>query len=160
MIVSVGTGTSEVKFSHQEVRALGKKTAIFWGSTVPDMFIRDCCEFNELLMQSLSASPTARKIDSEIGKLEGDQLAGTPRMHYLRYNAYVTDEDVKASRALTATDQRKFPRIDKVADLMQMDAGRNVYHLAALGQRAAATSLSAEAFEAHFPKAFDLKSGA
>ena len=36
MVVSVGTGTSNVKFTAEEVRQLGKKNAIFWGSTVPE----------------------------------------------------------------------------------------------------------------------------
>jgi hypothetical protein len=98
MVVSVGTGTSEVKYTAEEVRQLGKKNAIFWGSTVPDMFIRDASEYNEMLLQSLSESPTARKIDSEVRTLAGDHLAGTPRLHYLRYNALLTDEDIRGER--------------------------------------------------------------
>ncbi|MBL0017115.1 MAG: patatin-like phospholipase family protein [Bacteroidetes bacterium] len=156
MVVSVGTGTSNVKFTAEEVRQLGKKNAIFWGSTVPDMFIRDASEYNEMLMQSLSQSPTARKIDSEVRNLDGDQLAGTPRLHYLRYNATLSNEDIALNAKLTAQDHQKFPKVKTVADMMKMDVGSHVFHLAEIGKRAAATSLGAEQFDAHFPSCFDL----
>jgi patatin-like phospholipase/acyl hydrolase len=158
MIVSVGTGTSEVKYTPDEVRKLGKKSALFWGSTVPDMFIRDCSEFSEMLLQTLSESPTARKIDSELGKLEGDYIAGAPRVHYLRYNHLVTAADVAAAQALTQQDRSKYPSIGSVDDLMKMDAGNHVGHLAEIGKRAAQAQLSDAQFDLHFPKVFDVQS--
>ena len=157
MIVSVGTGTTDIKFTTEEVRQLGKKNAIFWGSIVPDMFIKDCSDHNEMLMQSLSNSPTARKIDGEIGKLEGEYLAGAPRLHYLRYNTTLADADLQASNALTQSDPKRFPPIKNLKGLMRMDAGQNVFHLSEVGKRAAEQALSRENFEAHFPKGFDLK---
>jgi patatin-like phospholipase/acyl hydrolase len=156
MVVSVGTGTSEVKYTAEEVRQLGKKNAIFWGSTVPDMFIRDASEYNEMLLQSLSESPTARKIDSEVRTLAGDHLADTPRLHYLRYNALLTDEDIRENAKLTAQDHKQFPRVKTVADMMKMDVGNHVFHLAEIGKRAASKSLDALQFDAHFPRCFDL----
>lgn len=157
MVVSIGTGTSQVKYTPDEVRKLGKKSAIFWGGTVPDMFIRDCSEYNEMLLQGLSESPTARKIDGEVRSLEGDQIAGSPQLHYLRYNATITDEDIAIGRRLTQRDPKQFPPVDSVTDMMQMDRGNHVFHLHEIGRRAAEQSLSATQFEAHFPRAFDLK---
>ena len=109
-----------------------------------------------MLMQSLSESPTARKIDSEVRNLDGDQLAGTPRLHYLRYNATLSNEDIALNAKLTAQDHQKFPKVKTVADMMKMDVGSHVFHLAEIGKRAAATSLGAEQFDAHFPSCFDL----
>jgi uncharacterized protein len=143
MIVSVGTGTSEVRYTPNEVVKLGEKSALFWGGIVPDMFIRDCSEYNEMLLQSLSESPTARKIDQA-------------RLHYLRYNAMVDQAEIDAAAQRTAQDSKRFPPIASVRDLMKMDAGDHVYHLAEVGKRAAATSLSAAMFEAHFPRGFDV----
>ncbi|HEX2899735.1 MAG TPA: patatin-like phospholipase family protein [Bacteroidia bacterium] len=156
MIVSIGTGTSEVEYAAGEVRKLGKKSALFWGGTVPDMFIRDASEYNEMLLQGLSESPTARKIDGEVGTLAGDHIAGSPRLHYLRYNVTITAEDIALNARLTDADSKKYPKVKDVADMMRMDAGNHVFHLAEIGKRAADRSLGAPQFEAHFPKTFDI----
>ncbi len=156
MIVSVGTGTSEIKFTPDEVRKLGAKSALFWGSTVPDMFIRDCSEFNELLLQTLSDSPTARDIDGEVGTLDGDHLADGPRMHYLRYNTTVSQADIDHAKTLTQQDSKKYPPVKSVSKMMKMDAGDHVFHLAEIGRRVAKSTLTEANFEAHFPRGFDV----
>jgi uncharacterized protein len=157
MVVSIGTGTSVMKYTAEEVRKLGKKSALFWGGTVPDMFIRDTSEYSEMILQSLSESPTACKIDGEVGTLAGDQLAGAPMLHYLRYNVVVTNEDIAANKKLTAQDPKKFPKVETIAKMMQMDSGDHVFHLAEIGKRAAQKTLGETQFEAHFPRGFDLK---
>lgn len=156
MVVSVGTGTTEIRYSAEEVRKLGEKNALFWGSTVPDMFIRDCNDFSELLLQGLSESPTARNLDGEVRDLEGDHLAGSPQVHYVRYNAAITPEDIAHHAQLTATDLKRFPRVRTVGEMMKMDVGGNVFHLAEVGRRAAAIQMEEALFERHFPRKFDL----
>lgn len=157
LIASFGTGTYRIRYTAAAVQKLGKKSAIFWGGTVPDMFMRDASDYNELLLQGMSQSPTARKIDSEVGTLDGDLIAGTPRVHYLRYNPTLTAEDIALNAKLTQQDPERYPRVTSIEGMMQMDRGDHVYHLTEIGRRAAAQQLDHPTFEAHFPTSFDLK---
>jgi hypothetical protein len=84
-IVSVGTGTWQVK--HDADSLLAKPAVENAGLSLLST-MDDCAAFNELMLQWLSDSPTARKIDSEIGTLAGDILGGRdPWVSYVRYNA-------------------------------------------------------------------------
>ena len=157
LIASFGTGTYRIRYTAAEVQKLGKKSAIFWGGVVPDMFMRDASDYNEMILQSLSKSPTARKIDSEVGDLNGDLLSATPKVHYVRYNPTVTDQDIALNAQFTHQDTKRYPRVKTIPDMMQMDRGDHVHHLTEIGRRAAEEQLSDEAFEAHFPRGFDLR---
>jgi hypothetical protein len=158
LLVSIGTGTTEIRYTPEEVREIGKKSALFWGGTVPDLFIRDTGDFNELLLQGLSHSPTARKIDAEVGDLRDDQITGRPMMHYLRYNATLSNADLKANAELTRKDPKKFPPLKNLDHIMAMDIGQHVFHLREIGKRHAEAQLSKEKFEAAFPGGFDVES--
>lgn len=156
LLVSVGTGVSKVRYKPEEIQSLGKKNALFWGQTVPDLFIRDGSDFSELLLQNLSQSPTARKIDSEVGDLAQDVLGGQASVHYLRYNATITEADITENAKFSAINPKTFPPVKTIPEMMAMDRGDHVFHLAEIGKRAAAAQLSHEKFEAHFGRGFDV----
>ena len=156
LLVSVGTGTTRIRYTPEEVKALGKKNALFWGATVPELFIRDGSDFGEFLLQNMSRSPTARKIDSEVGTLENDLFGGQAALHYLRYQATLTDEDIALNQAFTVRDPSTFPKVDSLASMMRMDAGGHVFHLAEIGRRAGLRDLDGGKFDAHFLRGFDV----
>jgi hypothetical protein len=84
LIVSVGTGIFAHKLSDREVL---KSENLYWAKNVPELLMQDATEHNELMLQYLSQSPTARAIDWEVGNLDGDLLGGEPQLTYIRYNA-------------------------------------------------------------------------
>ncbi len=82
-VVSVGTGAWEVSYRANELlKSPAAKHALMSLLSLMD----DCSALNEILMQWLSDSPTARLIDREIGDLGDDVLADAPLLSYLRYD--------------------------------------------------------------------------
>jgi len=144
MIVSVGTGTSTKELSVEEV--VNKKTAM-WGAVIPDLFMEDASYFNQALLQWMSESPTAQKIDRVIGTLEGEYINGTTGGPLLTYNRYNIKLD--AGELLEKTGKDYSP--EKLNSLRQMDIAANRFELAEIGAQAAS-----DVQKEHFPKAFDL----
>ena len=137
LLISVGTGLADPSISPSHLAAQGAVKALLG-------LMDDCGTVVEMLMQWLSESPTAREIDSEIGKLEGDLLAGTPLLTYQRYNVSLAPNDVSALK----------PGLEKAVlkSLPQMDAPDNLEVLQELGHTAAEGQVKPE----HFPQRFDL----
>ncbi len=156
LLVSIGTGTTDIRYTADEVQELGEKNALFWGQTVPNLFMRDGSDYNELLLQNLSNSPTARKIDSEVGTLGEDLFGGQASLHYLRYQATITDADISENKKYTAKNPEAFPKVDTLDEMMKMDRGVNVFHLAEIGKRYGEEALAEKVFEEHFLKGFDV----
>lgn len=140
MVVSVGTGSYKVRRSVDDV--LDNKLWD-WATEVPQILMNDSSELNEILLQSLSYSPTSREINSEIGDLKKDLIASEPSLHYLRYNVRLEEEEFKK---LELTDL-----IDDIESLRKMEVGSNVKKLTRVGEVA---SVSVE--ESHFPSVFDI----
>lgn len=159
MVVSIGTGRSEIKHDMDGILNLGKQNAIFWGRKVPDLFIRDASNFSEMMLQYLSQSPTSRELNQEIGNLEQEVFTEKPALQYLRYNAVIDEEMLRRLRTFSHIDPVKFPHLPDVDALMRMDASENVQHLYLMGEIAAREQLTEENFEAHFPRSFDVKRG-
>lgn len=138
LLVSVGTGavdpavgTARLTVSHA-VRALKS-------------VLQDCAVLQETMLQWMSASPTARIIDRELGEMEGDLINGAPLISYLRYNVDLRPESVRAlDGTLAATDI--------VTSLSAMDAPENMEVLHRLGRLAADQDMRAT----DFGKIFDL----
>jgi hypothetical protein len=92
----------------------------------------------------MSASPTARVIDREIGDLRDDSMAPAPLMSYLRYNVALTKESL-APLGISLPDK-------KMENLSAMDDPENMKTLQEVGAKAAQQQIRA----ADFSKAFDL----
>jgi hypothetical protein len=105
----------------------------------------DCASMQEMLLQWMSTSRTAKIIDSEVGDLQHDLVAGVPLLSYLRYNV---DLQANAVRDLDAT-LRDGARI---ASLSAMDAPENMEILHRLGVMAGQRDVASD----DFPVIFDL----
>lgn len=93
---------------------------------------------------SSSESPTAREIDLEIGKLDGDLLGGAPLLTYQRYNVSLKPQDVLQLKAgLNKATLESLPK---------MDEPDNLVILRELGDVAEVSQVREE----HFPRQFDL----
>ena len=139
LLVSVGTGAADPAVRRSEVAAAHAFRALL-------SLMDDCAAFQEMLLQWMSESPTAREIDGEVGALEGDLPAGTPLLSYVRYNAELQPA---AIRDLLGEEEANSLAVE---NLTAMDAPENMRALHRLGivtgQRRVLTS--------HFPAAFDL----
>src|SRR5215471_21279943 len=79
-----------------------------------------------LMSYRMSESATARKIDSELGALEGDLPGGAPLLSYLRYNV---DLQPAAIRSLLGDEANTIA----LENLSAMDAPENMSALHRLG---------------------------
>jgi hypothetical protein len=105
----------------------------------------DAASLQEIMLQWMSSSRTARTIDREIGDLQHDLVAGAPLVNYLRYNVDLTVAQVqKLDASLT--------NIEQIQSLTAMDAPANMDVLHRLGVLAAQRDLR----EDDFPISFDL----
>jgi uncharacterized protein len=139
LTVSVGTGAADPNVTHARLAAKQAVDALL-------SLTNDAATLQETLLQWMSRSPTARTIDRELGDLRDDTLSGSPLMSYLRYNADLRADSV---RALDPT--LKNARL--IESLSAMDAPENMDVLHRLGALAAERDIEAE----HFPTAFDLR---
>jgi len=137
-LVSVGTGTSKPGVARSWFAG---KHALKSLLSVMD----DCAEAVEVMLQWLSASPTARRIDSAVEDLSNDLLAERPLLQYLRYNAQLDRDWLAKNLDMTFTKA-------ELKRLRKMDRPRNMPELAAIGQEAAKRQIE----DAHFPGHFDL----
>jgi hypothetical protein len=139
LLVSVGTGLSDPSQRPSRFAAPGAVTALV-------SLMDDCAALVETMMQGLSASPTARTLDREVGDLRGEQLAGRPQLSYLRYNASLAAANVDA--ACPGLPPRQ------VQSLGEMDRPANLDVLYQIGAATAARQV----VEEHFAPTFDLES--
>lgn len=140
LLVSVGTGMWRRR---DPVDKVTKARAWDWTREVPLMLMEDASTQNQLILQALSRSPTALTIDSEIGDLAMDLLTPEPMLSYLRYNACIDREGLKAIDYLS--------KVKDVESLWSMSNVGNREHLLAIGRRAAEQQVRAE----YFLDAFD-----
>ncbi|MFV0299700.1 MAG: patatin-like phospholipase family protein [Paracoccus sp. (in: a-proteobacteria)] len=142
MIVSLGTGTRTVALDQDKIMTMPAAELGVRGLT---SLMDDAAALNELLLQWMSDSPTAREIDSEIGDLKEDLLGGgNPLLTYLRYNVEFDQDWLKTQLGLDFT-------AEQLDGLAQMDKPENMADLIRIGQ--AATALIDEA---HFDRRFDI----
>lgn len=137
LLVSLGTGFTKRKLDLDKIKDLGA----YWAGEVPEMLMYDANKYNQMLLQSLSNSPTATSIDREIGDLTGDSLCKEPLLTYLRYN-------VEFSK--TELTDLGFPNAD-IESLQQMDKAENRTELAQIG-----TAASKKILDSHFESKFDI----
>lgn len=138
LLVSVGTGMAEPGVSSCPLAFKHAVNSLL-------SLMGDCAESVETMMQWLSNSPTARRIDSAIGDLARDQLAERPLLQYLRYNVHFEKSWMKKNLEMGIT-KKQVKRLEK------MDRPENMRLLSEIGVMAASKQIE----EYHFPGEFDL----
>ncbi len=143
LLVSLGTGIQPSTLRQDDLMEM---KPVELGVVGLASLMDDASALNELLLQWMSSSETARDIDSEIGDLSDDMLGGTaPLLSYLRYDVRFETAWLDDTLNLTYSAQQ----LDSIA---KMDKPENVDALLAIG--AAAASLVEER---HFGPGFDLR---
>ncbi len=140
LLTSIGTGR---RVWRMLPRRLSRFWLLDWARTVPRMLIDDASLQVQLLLQTLSNSPTAIQIDCEIGDLRHDLLASEPILHYLRYDLVLAQHDL-ALLGMTLS----LSEVDKLSHLAGVS---NMPMLIEASRRAAEQQIKPE----HFPAAFD-----
>jgi uncharacterized protein len=133
LVVSVGTGKADAEVGHANIL---EATAAIHAVLSLKALMEDCSDQVETVMQWLSRSPTARRIDREIDKAQ-PPLGGQALCSYLRYNVLLQSDwctehlgeqfSAKALKALQAMDEPdNIPELDRVGRL----AGRQLVRAA------------------------------
>lgn len=138
LLVSLGTGSPDPKVAATDItvgHALKSVLAL----------MNDVASMQQIMLQWMSTSPTARVIDREIGDLRHDLIGGAPVLSYLRYDTPLTADAIKAL-APEITD----PKV--IGSLSEMDAPDNLEVLHRLGQLCGERDVKA----LDFPSVFDL----
>lgn len=141
LIVSIGTGVWRRK-TDPEVVVRGRIWN--WARELPTMLMDDASWHNQMLLQSISRTPTPWSINDEVGDLSGDLLTPEPILSYLRYNCWLEEDALRAMGLAHLAPQANA--------LREMSASQNRHALALIGE----TSATQQVQEAHFPVAFDL----
>ena len=141
LLVSVGTGLPR----RQRGLARGwHRLAAPFAMNALKSIMDDCNTEVETMMQWLSASPTARRINGQIGALAGDQLGPSPLLSYQRYNLVFEPDWMQRELDQTLTPAQ----LDALAE---MDRPAHMPELARLAALGAARHFKPE----HLPAAFD-----
>lgn len=140
LLCSVGTGRFRRLVSKE---ALGHYSNLHWLALLATQMMQDASEMTETLLQWLGRSPTARRIDRQIGDLSGDALTASPALHYLRYEVDLGKE------ALSGLDLH-FDEA-RIESLRKMSEVRNIADLDRIGAAAAGVHIHPD----HFPPVFD-----
>lgn len=135
LLVSVGTGSADPKVERSNLAGLHAVNSL-------KALMEDCSSLQETLLQWMSSSPRARRIDSEIGDLGGDLIGGQAQLSYLRYNLDLSREAVRALDPGLSDKQ--------IAGLSEMDAPENMETLYRLGDLMARQKIQAGDFPAGF----------
>ncbi len=140
-ITSIGTGIYNPIKDAEKVVKSGLKG---WAEELPNLFMYDATYLNQMMLQYLSSSPTAVKIDSETGTLKEDLINEKAALHYIRYDVEL-EQDAIQNIGVTVTEK-------EVQSMREMSNAENVYKLTDIGLKAAAMQVKAD----HFPVSLDL----
>jgi hypothetical protein len=140
LLTSVGTGSPESKPKWAMHTSL---PPFFMAVESLMSMMQDSNLATQTMLQWMSASPTPWSIDSEVGDLGDDHVAGIPLLHYLRYDVPLT------SKRLAELDYAVNDA--ELEMLKQMDRPDAAPRLLDIGRRAAEGCIRPE----HFPARFD-----
>ena len=141
LLVSVGTGLPR----RQRGLAQGwRRLAAPFAMNALKSIMDDCNAEVETLMQWLSDSPTARRINGQIGDLAHEQLGPAPLLSYQRYNVQFEAAWMRAELGQNLDNAR-------LDELAEMDRPANMAELARLAEISAQRHLQ----PGHLPAAFD-----
>jgi len=144
LVVSVGTGKSDAEVGHA---GIVEGTSAIHAVLSLKALMEDCADQVESVMQWLSRSPTARRIDREMDKAQ-PPLGGQPMCSYLRYNVLLQSDWCAAQLGETFSAKA-------LKALEAMDEPDNIPELDRVGRLAGSKLVQA----AHFDAAFDLRPG-
>lgn len=139
LVVSIGTGAADPTVTHASLAAKQAVDALL-------SLMNDSATLQEMLLQWLSDGPTARKVNREVGDLQGDVLNGVAALTYRRYNV-----DLRATSVQELEPALTDPKL--IESLSAMDSPANMIVLHRLGTLAAQRDIKDE----HFPATFDLQ---
>lgn len=124
LLVSLGTGSKTLSLDQRDVMDM---KAAELGVRGLASLMEDAGALNELMLQWMSSSVTARQIDSEIGDLKDDVLGGgKPLLTYLRYDVRFDDEWLQ---------DKLSP--EQLKSITEMDRPENMPKLVEIGKAAA-----------------------
>jgi predicted acylesterase/phospholipase RssA len=138
LLCSIGTG--QVDFTTTG-RGTAGFTALDWARVLVPQLVHDSMELVEVLLQWMSASTTARRIDGTLEKVT-PCLTGAELLHYLRYNLPLTADGL-------AEIGLQYPAAE-ISSLREMSSTASVPQYQAIAARVG-TQIQA----AHFPQVFD-----
>ncbi|WP_410856254.1 hypothetical protein [Paraburkholderia sp. SIMBA_054] len=145
LLVSVGTGTHEAKFSAQSVLNMIPAQQ---GLRALQSLMDDCAVASQMMLQWLTHCLTPWLIDRAVGDMKLDSQAGPRLATYVRYNVLLEAGWIKDQLGISSTPER-------LAKLAKMDEPANMDELAVLGREAAKIQVSVD----HFPAQFDICPG-
>ncbi len=140
LLVSVGTGTQEMRMSANEVMAMSSAKVSLQALT---SLMNDCDVMNQTILQWMSCSPTALTVNPEIGNLQGDVFSGREVFSYLRYNVVLERDWLQNNVGVEL-------KAKEVKGLQEMDKPQNMSKLALLGATASHVQVQPDHFSARF----------
>lgn len=148
LLVSCGTGASRPRYTPDQIDAFIQ--AKLWAESSIAGMMSDSHMLNQIMLQSISYSPTRIRIDSEIGDMKNDLITDKPLLTYLRYDLKFEDKEID-----TFPSVRQIMNDHKVSvkDLREMDNAENRLVLGLIGKAAAEIQVT----ESHFEAAFDIR---
>ena len=141
-IVSVGTGYGVKRIQKKDKNKLLKRCAIGWAQEVPDMFMADAVELNQVMLQYMSNPAVPVEVDRAIGDLSDELLTSQPLLQYIRYNSPLTEHHLRSIDVKLSGD---------VNELIPMDRPQNAERLFEIGEKDGARLVKA----AHYDETFD-----
>jgi uncharacterized protein len=136
LVASVGTGAADPVVKRANLAAENALKCLL-------SLMSDCASMQEIMLQWMSSSRTARVIDRELGDLQHDLVANAPLINYLRYNVDLTVDRVRQLDP-TLTD------VQQIESLTAMDAPENMSTLHRLGGLGAKRDMRPGDFPGHF----------
>ncbi|MEM9548104.1 MAG: patatin-like phospholipase family protein [Bacteroidota bacterium] len=141
LLVSIGTGYHQTKAVKKE--KLLKRSMVSWVPDLPDLFMVDATEHNQMLLQFISNPVLPETINREVGDLSNDLLTKEPLLTYFRYNALLEKNNLN-TLGMSHT-------VEEIASLRKMENGQNVDRLYQIGAAQAKKMMN----KGHLPAVFD-----
>lgn len=140
-MTSLGTGNGLLI---EDPDSLVNSRAVAWASKLPNLFMIDALEMNQVILQYLGKNyGPSDFIDNQFGKLEELKYLKEKLFSFTRHNVRLTQESLS---------QLGFQfSVEKVRSVAEMDHYENIADLLAIGRKAAENFI-----EPHLPELFDL----
>jgi uncharacterized protein len=136
LICSVGTGNYFRPYTAARAK---RASALELAGRSLATLIGDAARLNLTLLQWLGQSPTAWKINSEIGRLDADVVPGGPMFRFLRYDTVLDAPWIRSELNIDVLDE-------EVDRLKQLDEGDMVARAYEIGLAAAKKQVRLEHF--------------
>jgi patatin-like phospholipase/acyl hydrolase len=140
-ITSFGTGNGVNKDSVKNI--INRKT-IAWASKIPELFMTDALEMNQVILQLLGKNyGDAEMIDSQFGDLKDINYSAERLFSFVRFNVKMTQKYLKDNLGMEKSEEQ-------LSSLIEMDHYENIDELINIGREAAK-----KINDSHLPSLFD-----